>query len=183
MKYLVTIATIIFLSACSTSPKSRITSLDYNKILSLQLGKTTESEVVSSFGSYTEKIQKDGYYTLTYVDAKTGFQRVSLNFSSANNVLTGFLWLPHPGDKQTALSEAKLSFREANFKEVKSEESNPHIASNVVSLVDEKSGITIRYDKKRDFVEGIAKYDVNNRIPANSTKQNIPYSLGNKNIH
>lgn len=45
-----------------------------------------------------------------------------------------------------------------------------HSESNVILFKDEKLGASILYDKKTNLVQGIARYDIDNRIPADTKR-------------
>jgi hypothetical protein len=181
MKY-ITLSSVFFLTACASNPASRqLTSLQYDKVLNLGIGVSNESDVVKALGVPTNRNEKNGYYTLNYVDQTTGFQRLSVNFLSAGGKLSGILWIPRQDEKESTLVEAKAGFKQANFKEIRNEDSNPHFISGVISIVDEKSGVTIRYDQRAKMVEAIARYDVSSRVPATTDGKNkAPYTFGDE---
>lgn len=175
---------LFFLSACATVPDTQQSrSLEYNKILEFKIGTSAESDVVKVLGAPASRIEKNGYYTLNYVDPKLGNQRLSINFSKANQKLSGFLWIPQEDEKEFFLEQAKASFKNSNFKEVQDIDSNPHAVSKVISFIDEKSGVTIRYDRSRSAVEAIAVYDMTNRVPAATEKiRDTPYTFGDESV-
>lgn len=162
-----TLAIFLLLSACASFNRSvkqnNITFEDLNRF---KIGVATSFEVIQSFGTQDARIEKNGYYILTYNDAKTGYQRFSANFYSSDNVLFGLLWLPLPYEKGFSLTEAKNKFKEATFKESPGEPPHPHIIPHVFLLRDEKLGISILYDKYNVTVDGISLYDVHSRLPA-----------------
>jgi hypothetical protein len=176
---------IFFLSACATSiTASRVRSVEYNKVRDFVVGFSTESDVVAILGAPTRQTEEKGYYTLSYDDSKTGFQRLSINFLSESHKLLGFLWIPQENEREYSLIQAKAGFKNANFKEVTDVDKNPHaISLDVISYIDEKSGVTIRHDRRQNFVEAIAIYDINNRVPAGTDKTNeIPYTFGDESV-
>ena len=170
MRYVI-ISLAFFLSGCALNPANqKASTLQYDRVLSFGIGVSNERDVVETLGMPTSRIVKNGYYTLTYDDPATGFQRLSVNFISASRKLSGFLWIPRQDEKEFTLGTAKAGFKNADFKEVRDVGNNPHFVSEVVSFVDEKSGITIRYDRRSHKVEAIARYDVSNRVPASENK-------------
>ncbi len=164
------IVSIMFcLSACVSSLNSPTKSISYKKMLLLNIGATTENEVVNVLGAPADRIEKNGYYTLNYNDDETGFQRAAVNFNSEKK-MSGFLWIPKQNEQESAIKNVTAEFSGSNFKEIPDETNSSHSVSDKISLVDEKSGITIRYDRHRNLVEAIARYSLNNRIPASSEK-------------
>jgi len=182
MKFRIAIMTL-FLSACVTNGTIESTrSLDYNKARSFVVGSSTEGDVVAILGAPTSRTEDASYYTLNYNDPKTGAQRLTLNFLSENHKLSGLLWVPREDEKEYSLMQAKAGFKNASFKEIINIDKNPHaISVEAISYIDEKSGVTIRYDRSQNGVEAIAIYDVNIRLPAGVDKRSqIPYTFGDQ---
>ncbi|HEY8269429.1 MAG TPA: hypothetical protein VIG33_00960 [Pseudobdellovibrionaceae bacterium] len=173
----------LFLSACVTNTTgSNRGSLNYDKVRSLVVGYSTESDVLAVLGLPTGRTEEAGYYILNYDDSKTGFQRLSINFLLGSQKLSGILWIPREDEKEYSLMQAKAGFKNADFKEIINRSTNPHaISPDEVSYIDEKHGVTIRYDRSQNIVEAIAMYDVNVRLPAATEKKNqIPYTFGDE---
>jgi len=173
---------ILFLSACVTGTKiSKVDSLNFEQVRSLALSSSTENEVVDVLGQPTGRTDKVGYYTLHY-DSSNGLQRLSINFSTESHKLSSALWIPREGEKEYSLTQAKAVFSGASFKEVINSNNNPHsISLDAVSYIDEKTGVTIRYDREQNVVEAIAMFDVNTRLPAGTdTKDKTPFTFGDE---
>ena len=179
MKHMV-ILFFSFLSACaSNSNLDKSSALSFEKVRLFKVGVSSENDVVKALGQPAERTEKDGYFTLTYNDPKTSFQRLSVNFISGNGVVTGILWIPSESDKEFSLDSAKLNFKNAKFQESPSDDRNPHIISDVKSLTDENLGVVIRFNRKS--VEAIALYDVKSRLPSATRKnRTVPYTFGDE---
>ncbi|MBS1968736.1 MAG: hypothetical protein JSU04_00420 [Bdellovibrionales bacterium] len=181
MRYFLMLSSFIVLSCASFSGNSRGDSFQFEHLSKLNIGITTEQDVIGLFGSPTSMEEKQGYYTFTYIDSKTAFQRVTLNFASETHKLSGFVWLPKQGEKETSLEDVKQSFRNSHFEERRVFGKNPHMILEVVSYVDNKSGITIKLNSDGKSVEAIAMYDVGNRLPTSDNKnEQIPYTFGDE---
>ncbi len=162
-----TLALILFLSACASFNQSvKSNTITFEDLSRFKIGTTTSFEVTQSFGTQYIRIEKNGYYILTYNDSETGYQRFSANFYSSDNVLFSLLWLPLPYEKGFSLAETKKRFKSATFEESPGEPPHPHIIPHVFLLRDEKLGISILYDKYSVTVDGIAIFDVHSRLPA-----------------
>ncbi|MGZ3747487.1 MAG: hypothetical protein ACXWRE_08955 [Pseudobdellovibrionaceae bacterium] len=173
----------LFLSACVTSSKhSNAHSLSYERVRSFIIGFSTESDVIAALGSPSNHTDETDYYTLSYEDYETGFQRLSLNFSYESHKLSSLLWIPKENEKESSLEQAKAGFKNATFREIINRSDNPHaISLEAVSYIDEKSGVTIRYDRSLNVVEAIAMYVTTDRSPAKAVKENsIPYTFGDE---
>jgi hypothetical protein len=172
-----------FLSSCATGTKtSQVDSLSFERVRAFTEGTSTENDIVAILGSPTSRTEERGYYTLHYDSPKTGMQRLSLNFLVEGHVLTGLLWIPREGEKEYSLGPAKAGFMNANFKEVINSVDNPHAVSvDDVSYIDEKSGVTIRYDRLQKNVAAIAMYDSNTRLPAEAEKkEKVPFTFSDE---
>lgn len=159
---------LFFLSACASTPN--IKGSLYEKAFNFQVGVSTEAEVVKALGIPSSRTLKDEYYVLEYDIPETGIQRLSLNFRN-NNKLSSLLWVPSEGEKEITLEGAKASFKGAKFKTVEREDKGSHSISKTILYIDEASGITIRYNPSSNYVEAIAKHDVDSRIPAGQKKK------------
>lgn len=156
-------------------------NLTYDEVLTLKIGITIENDVITKFGVPYSRIEKNDIYTLTYNDHNSGNQRASFNFLISSNKLSGILWLPKKNEKEFILSEAKESFKNAQFKEIIDDEENPHSESKNTLYIDENSGVSIRYNSKNNFVEAIAKFTIADRSPTSFKKtKKIPYTIGDE---
>lgn len=177
------VLSLLLVSACTTGSKSaNADALSYNKVRGLIAGESTEKKVRDLFGSPTRRTEENGYYIFSYDDAKNGLQRLVVNFQPEKQLVSAILWVPQEGENEYSLSLAKAGFQGANFKEVPMTSDNPHaISEEAIAYIDEKSGVTIRYDRDLKFVEAIAIYDVNTRLPAEADKRKkIPYTIGDE---
>lgn len=181
MKYLI-LGLLSFLPACASQLNNQtVSSLQYDRVIQLHVGETTESDVVKTLGAPATRVERDGYYILNYNTPETGFQRLSLNFSNANNKLSSLLWIPTEGEKEISLEGAKASFKAASFKVSEKDNSSPHAISKVIFYTDDTTGVTIRYNPSSNLVEAIAKYDVSLRAPtATEQKVHAPYTFGDE---
>jgi hypothetical protein len=172
---------LFFLNSCALPKNDHNVNLTYEEVLTLKIGTTVENDVITKFGSSYNRIEKNDIYTLTYNDQNSGDQRASFNFLTSSNKLSGILWIPKKNEKEFILSDAKASFKNTQFKEIINDEENPHTESKNTLYIDEKSGISIRYNSKNNFVEAIAKFKVENRTPTSiiKTKKN-PYTIGDE---
>ena len=175
---------VFILSACTTSIKNNPTFLVYEDIRQFQIDVTTEDDILSALGQPTQKSDEGGISTYIYDDSRTSGQRLSMTFQTAEKKLSSLLWIPYEGEKEASLNYLKNEFKKANFKEVPDIQRNPHaIISGAVSYIDEKLGITIRYDQKSQSVEAIALYSVKSRVPTDVNKRNDgPYTFGDETI-
>lgn len=169
----------LFLSACATSNVVD-NSLTYEKVRAFKVGVSKQADIFAALGSPTNQSEEPGRYTLIYDDPKTGAQRLSLTF--AEDKLSSILWVPYEGEKEFSLVNVKAEFKNASFKEVIENIKNPHLITlSAVSYVDEKSGVTIRFDRNQNYVEAIAIFDPKIRFPADSEKrEQIPYTFGDE---
>ncbi len=177
MKYFI-IQLIFFLSACTTiNSNSGSNSLNFENVVNFKPGLDNEKTVLKLLGAASRRDEKGSYYTLSYNEPSTGLHRLSMNFSSDNNQLLSVLWIPKENEKEFSIENAKTSFKEAHFKEIRDNNKNPHITMEVISYIDEQAGISIRYNQSRNIVEAIAKYSATKRIPADLTSDSKdPYS-------
>ncbi len=179
MKYIIA-SLLFFLVACALPFKvSKNSNLHYDKILSLKIGTDTEGDIIKFLGAPTNRSSKTDHYTFNFDDPKTGFQRLSLNFLKQNKKLLSILWIPH--ENEFTLQKAKSDFKDAHFKKVSEENSNPHMVLDIVNFVDENLGISIRYNNMSGSVEGISMFDVNTRIPASSEEaKKTQFTIGDE---
>ncbi|MGE3760585.1 MAG: hypothetical protein AB7H97_22665 [Pseudobdellovibrionaceae bacterium] len=180
MRYLL-LLWLISLSACALAPRSsKVMTLSYERVFEFKIGESLESDIVEVLGVPENRFENKGYYVLNFSDPRTGYQRISLNFTSADKKLNSILWIPFKGEKESSLEELKELTENRVLEEEQEDNYNPHfIMPKVVLLRDKKNGLVIRYNKDQDLVEAIAKYDVLNRLPANTEKKTrIPYTLG-----
>ncbi|WP_295901073.1 hypothetical protein [uncultured Bdellovibrio sp.] len=167
MKCGVLITSLIMLAGCaSTSGKTQ--RLTYENVKSLSVGKSTSSEVIATLGSPSDKNSRDGYFSLQFNDPSTGVQRVTANFDDKTSKLIGILWIPTESDPQISLSNTLESFQGASFVTEQSERDRIHSISRVKFYIDQKRGITIRYDENLKQVEGISFYEGTGRLPSNN---------------
>jgi len=181
MKFVI-LALLPFLISCvSKSIDQTISKLQYERVFQFRPGTTTEADVVSAVGTPSTRVDKNGYYILSYSAPQTGFQRLSLNFSSLNNKLSSLLWIPGEGESKISLDGARAGFKEAIFEVSNENSSSPHAISKITLYEDKRMGITIRYNPSSDLVEAIAKYDINYRDPAAIEKKiQIPYTFADE---
>jgi hypothetical protein len=154
--------------------------LNFSQIRSLKVGHSKLIEVERLFGSPTQRSHLNGIQTLRYDDPSTGDQRLTVNFSEGDQILTDILWIPLEVEPEYGLSGAKAGFLGHTFKEVRESENNPHLNSQGVTLfIDDSTGVTIRYNESDKIVEAIAIYSASNRAPAAKKRSmNAPYTLG-----
>lgn len=154
-------------------------TLSYARVRSLVVGSSTEGDVQGKLGSPTSRVVSQGYYTLQYDDPASGAQRLSMNFSSENNKLMDILWIPQEDEREYSLDGAKGGFVGASFKETHEDDSNLHAHSVGGDIfIDQKAGVTIRYDSIQKVVEAIAIYSPNERIPAEDKPEaKAPYAF------
>ncbi len=175
------ILVFVFLgAACATRVQmTDARALNYARVRSLVVGSSTEGEVKGILGSPTGRVLSQGYYTLQYDDPASGAQRLSMNFSSENNKLMDILWIPQEDEREYSLDGAKGGFVGASFKETREDGANPHAHSVGGDIfIDQKAGVTIRYDSIQKVVEAIAIYSPNERIPAEEKPEaKAPYTF------
>lgn len=181
MKYMISMS-LLFLTACASPSRNITTSnLTYEKVLNFKIGATSETEVIKLLGTPSSRAERTDYHVLVYNDPQTGFQRLSLNFNNSTKLLTTLLWVPADGEKEISLGGAKEGFNGVSFKQVDEDTSSPHAISKIILFVDEKSGVTIRYNPTVKVVEAIAKYDIGTRSPSNIDKTiKTPYTFGDE---
>jgi hypothetical protein len=95
-------------------------------------------------------------------------------------VLERLVWIPKSSEKEVSLTAAKEGFKGSNFTIIQDTPLNSHaLDEGGISYVDERSGVTIRYDKNLKEVEAIAIYSTEKRTPAHDQESGpiTPYSL------
>lgn len=180
MKNIVIIFLLSF-SGCASMQNQTNISYKYQQLIKMEPGKATENDIVSLFGPPTTHEEKNGYYILNYSDAGTRLQRLSVHFAPKSNVMLGFLWVPHVGEREFDFHNIQSDFKNAHFKEISEESQNPHMIYEDLSYVDDHAGITVKMASNRTSVEAIAVYDVSKRVPtATKQKSNTPYTFGDE---
>lgn len=179
MKHVFAILALI-ISGCSSKPIDlRLKALNYSTINSINIGTTDEKDIIALLGPPQNRSDESNVYTFNYDDPGTGFQRLSVNFFPSNKKVMSVLWLTRDYEPESSLNEAKKKFKNAKFKEIVENENNPHnITANFISYIDDDLGVTIRYDTGTKKVEGIARFDVLHRMPADTKKsKKSPYKI------
>ncbi len=175
-------AFLLLISGCGTgSVLQKTSAMQFEQVQQFVLGGTSESEIVTKLGVPATRVEKDGYYILSYNDSRTGVQRLSLNIGSASQKLISLLWIPQEEEPEFNLVEAKSRFQNAKFTETKEDTSSPHALSSITLFRDDKAGITIRYNHLRQYVEAIAKFNTTERVPATIPKpKENRYTIGDE---
>lgn len=169
---------LIFISCSSINKNSVVQPLTFERMSSIKLQASTEQDVVQLLGEPNARNLDQDHYTLQYKESRHGWQRASLTFSSKDNKVLGFVWIPLENEKENDLSFLKKAFNGTNFIEVPGEDS-PHALSSEVSYIDVKSGITILYNTQGRFVEAIARYVPTERQPGSQIKRKkVEYTIG-----
>lgn len=145
---------------------NKVSALKFSTILNFQIGETRAAEIINVLGEPASTTQKANYFIMNYDDPETGFQRFTVNINKDDSTLMSYLWMPKETERESTLDYAKKIFINARYLEQNEENKSAHmVSSDIVLYVDQKSGVTIRYDKRRDEVEAIALYHLEGRVP------------------
>jgi hypothetical protein len=166
-----TLVIFFLIAACSGKKIAANTDpLSYSRLFDLKISQS-EDDVMKLLGTPQKREEQSSYFTLIYQDSNKN-QRMRLNFSSSDRRLISFLWIPLYDEKEALLKNAQAGFTNAQFKEVKKENPIPHIVDPTFFYIDDKLGVTIRYNPQTARVEGISRYDsLSERVPADSSSQ------------
>ena len=172
---------LLFLCACSSHDllsKNR-RDISYNEVRDLVLSQSDEAKIIKKLGTPNEKTSDGNAYTLHYSDPKTSLPRLLVTLLADTNTVIDAIWIPRHDEAEYSLQGAKAAFADLNFKEVAEKKANPHSFSKGADLfIDEKSGVTIRYDKDHKATEAIGFYHSDSRTPAQQKPASAaPYSL------
>ena len=162
---------LVFATGCiSATNHNKISALTFSNILNFQIGTTGEDDLVKVLGKPSSVMQKDNYFVMSYDDPKTGLQKLAASINKTDKKVLSLIWTPEEGESERSLVYAKKVFENSSYQVKDDKDTSAHaMSSDIFFYIDKKSGVTIRYDKKRDKVEAIALYDRENRVPS-STK-------------
>lgn len=163
-------AWLIFVCSCTSPPKKEERIVRFSEVMKLDIGKSSEVDVIAAFGAPSDRIDHQDYYTLDYTDPKTGYLLLSVNFFRERRLVQAFLWIPGPQDKEFSLEGAKAVYGTAHFKLFRDEPTS-HSVSETYSLIDDQAGITIRFNGIRNTVEAIARFEGGSRKPSSDQKE------------
>jgi|GEM_PF-6745584 len=163
-------AWLIFVCSCTIPSKKEERIITFSEVMKLDIGKSSEAEVIATFGMPNDRIDDSDYFTLEYTDPKTGFLLLSVNFFREPRLVQAFLWIPRQEDKEFGLEGAKAVYGAAQFKLFRDEPAS-HSVSETYSLIDDQAGVTIRFNGIRNTVEAIARFEGGSRKPSSGHKE------------
>jgi hypothetical protein len=111
----------LFLSACTSSHKSRSAEVTLVEVEKLMLQKTTQLEVMKQFGRPSEKRMHKDRQFWDFEDPKTGVQRLSLEFDDSNKLI-GVMWIPRISDPEHQLNNVFSRYPHVPFKPIAKKE-------------------------------------------------------------
>lgn len=172
---------MLFITACtSTQLSSKIGEVHFSEVRDLVSTQKDEIAVLEKFGSPSRRTSIEGFYTLQYDDSKSGLPRFFITLAADKKNVVDAIWIPQPTDAEYTLSGAKNAFAGSEFREVvENKKENPHaFTKGAVNYIDEKSGVTIRYDRNHKATEAIGFYRNDVRIPAQEkAAKDVPYTF------
>ncbi len=158
MKFFYIIFSLFVCTSCSSLPVKN--SLNYSKLKIFDFSSTTKKDVIDQLGQPDDIIFRNNHQTLLYNDKVKKYHRASINISTSTNLVTGYVWVPFPNEKEFKIDTAMSDFDKASFKETEDPNTvNAHYISYTVQLVDERNGITIMYNKSTKSVDAIAFFN------------------------
>lgn len=175
----------IFLSLCLVSCSSlqkpslsyEINYIDLKKIV---LANESEDAALRKLGPADDRILNEKTFTLQYNDAKSGLPRFLLTFLNESKKIDNAIWIPNSNESEYTLKGALATFASSSFKEVPEKNLNTHhISLGAISYIDQKDGISLKYDRDHKVIEAIGFYRSDSRYPAeNKTKKDeTPYTF------
>ena len=172
---------LLFVTACtSTQLSSKIGEVPFYEVRDVVSTQKDETAVVKKFGSPSRQTSSEGSYTFHYDDSKSGLPRFLITFAADKKNVIDAIWIPQDTDAEYTLSGAKNAFAGSEFREVvENKKNNPHaFTKGAVNYIDEKSGVTIRYDRDHKATEAIGFYRNDVRIPAQEkATKDVPYTF------
>lgn len=159
MKYLVLLTS--FLASCASMDVNH--NISFKTIKNFKPGLTTENEIVALLGKPQESQQNLQSHIATYKDSKTGYQLLSLTYSSENKLMR-FVWIPQDNRDECSLKVVKSIFQDVQFS--RQDHERYHSTSKTSDLTSLEAGITIKFNPSTDIVEAIGFFPPKERIPA-----------------
>lgn len=147
------------ITGCTTLSTSNQV-LNLKNVESLQVGHSTSTDVTNLLGTPSLKVVLNGnrrFEAWTYYEnGPQPTPRLALHFDPQSGVLQSIAWTPNENERESELKSAKALYPLANFREYTPESTSPHVASDELINVDDKSGLEIISSIARGNVETIA---------------------------
>lgn len=104
---------------------------------------------------------------------ESGMTRLSISFESSNEILQGWAWSVPEGASEQNLKAALKQFPGASWEVETVKWVNPHHMPNECYFKDKKLGISIQYDKARNEVSYISRWNPS-RMPSSDNDEKPP---------
>jgi hypothetical protein len=167
------VAFLSIVSCAGLPPGSKKPQLSYEKVRSLEPGKTSQDEIRHNFGEPDLKSVLPGSGEQVWAYSRG---RLLLSFNAKTLSLSSVDWSVYDADAEKSLAVAKSHFPGSAFTETREEWTNPHAGPTETYFSDKKTGVTITTKMKSSEVNSIFR-EVPNTERKPSTAKAVKFQL------